>query len=121
MHEPKDPPSSTAAWIDRCIQIADANLIRGDVAESAAAREFSDAMIAAKDGSALAQYRVAECYLIGHGVPRDVLTGYAWMWVAAKSGNDEAASCIAEARLADDQQAHVLNLVASVMPAASND
>jgi TPR repeat protein len=109
-------------WIARCIEIADANLPGSkESAEQFARREFTDALALAKKGSTLAQYRVAECYLIGHGVPRDLLTGYAWMWISAEGGNDEAERCLAEADLEDDQQAMVLNLVASVMPASAND
>ena len=119
MHDPKDHsgPSYTE-WIENCIDMADSYLVHHEeAAETAAKRDFADALAAAKDGSSLAQYRVAECYLIGHGVPRDALTGYAWMWVAARTGSQEAADCLAEARLPDEAQATILNLVASMMPA----
>jgi TPR repeat protein len=122
VHDPKDHSGSTyTEWIDSCIEMADGFLARhAEVAESAAQRDFADALAAAKDGSSLAQYRVAECYLIGHGVPRDPLTGYAWMWVSARAGNEEAAECLSEAHLPDDAQATILNLVASMMPAPTS-
>ena len=65
-----------------------------------AALAFSDYLVAAKLGDAWAQTRVGKAYWSGTGVKRDPEEALAWLEKAAKQGDDQAKTTLAEARKA---------------------
>lgn len=57
---------------------------------------------AAEGGDADAQHLLAECYVYGHGVPKDSMKAAQWYLAAAQNGNVRAQGCIADRLLEGD-------------------